>query len=59
MRSRLRPASPSSSGASRGRGSRFTCGGRPNSVPVILGSVLGMLMLMVFTAAASFVKLAR
>lgn len=31
----------------------------PDSVPVVLGSVLGVLMLVVFSAAAVFVKLAR
>ena len=30
-----------------------------DSVPVLLGSVLGVLMLVVFSAAAAFVKLAR
>jgi hypothetical protein len=30
-----------------------------DSVPVVLGSVLGVLMLVVFSAAATFVKLAR
>lgn len=30
-----------------------------DSVPVVLGSVLGVMMLVVFTAAATFVKMAR